>query len=74
MLFLGAYILIYLELPSEEAQFEVKLNKTTDIENDIAFMKRLFWIYANDEKRYNMTEKEYKNQVQLFFNCSLTYA
>jgi hypothetical protein len=57
-------ILIYLELPQEETQFAVKLNKTAEIESDIEYLKRLLWIYANNEKRYNMTAIEYKNQVE----------
>jgi hypothetical protein len=63
--FSGAYILIYLELPNEKSQFELKLNKTVDVENDIEFLKKLFWMYANDENRYNMTTTEYQNQVYI---------
>jgi hypothetical protein len=61
--FQGAYILIYLELPNEKSRFELKLNKTVDVENDIEFLKKLFWIYANNEHRYKMTTTDNQNQV-----------
>jgi hypothetical protein len=60
--FSGAYIYILFELPVEESQRQLKLNKTQDVNDAAVYLRTIFWDYANNPK-YNLTPDDFEAKV-----------
>ncbi len=69
----GACLYIDIERPYEEKLYEVKMNKTKEVDAAIRYLKKIFWHYANNEERYNFTQEQFSEQVRKDMVCTLYY-
>ena len=53
-----------LETENEDKLYEVKMNKTKEVDAAIRYLKKIFWHYANNEERYNFTQERFSEQVR----------
>ena len=60
---LGAYMFIWLERPNEEKQKNLKVDKTAEVHDAVAYLKTTFWQYATNEDRFNYTKDEFFEAV-----------
>ena len=54
---------VYLELPMEEENYKLKLEKNKDVDNAVEYLKSIFWQYANNEQKYNYSRNEFRQVV-----------
>ena len=59
----SAYMFIWLERPNEEKQEQLKIQKTAEVHDAIAYLKTTFWQYATNEDRFNYTKDEFDKAV-----------
>ena len=59
----GAYMFIWLEKPNEEKQRNLKVEKTAEVNDAVAYLKTTFWQYATNEDRFNYTKEEFFEAV-----------
>ncbi len=59
----GALIYIEIEKPHEEKEYQVKLEKSKEVDAAISYLKKIFWHYANNKERYNYTQTQFSDQV-----------
>ena len=61
---LGAWAFIELEYPREESQHKLKKEKNVDVDKAVAYLKTIFWQYANNQNKYNYTRDQFKEVVR----------
>ena len=54
---------IWLEKPNEEKQRNLKVEKTAEVHDAVAYLKTTFWQYATNEDRFNYTKDEFFTAV-----------
>jgi len=52
-----------LERPHEEDLHDEKIKRNKDVDDAINYLKKIFWHYANNERKYNYTQDEFRKQV-----------
>ena len=62
-----------LELPREEEQHQLKIEKNADVDNAIKYLKTIFWHYANNVQKYNYTRDQYRDTVSCHFETESQY-